>query len=260
MKALIINLKNSTDRMSFMDQQLKALSINYNRLEAVDASKLSNEIYSKYSDNWERPLRRSEIACFMSHKRAWELVIKENQPFLILEDDVILNRQTKDILDLLQNLESHKFINLETSYRAKFLSKNCLFIDNKFALHELYHNKTGAAAYIIWPSVAKFLLSEFYNKGAALADAAIYNNFFKLKQYQIKPALAIQAHDCKRFEIKEPFIHSSTISNESKPKSRKSFFNIWKRLNTQLTIFLVYLTKFTKGVRCKITFSDGYTL
>ena len=108
MKALIINLKNSTDRMSFMDQQLKALSINYNRLEAVDASKLSNEIYSKYSDNWERPLRRSEIACFMSHKRAWELVIKENQPFLILEDDVILNRQTKDILDLLQNLESHK--------------------------------------------------------------------------------------------------------------------------------------------------------
>ena len=254
-KALVINLENSTDRMNFMRRQLNFLSIDYHRLEAIDGSKLSNEFYSKHLNNWERPLRKSEVACFMSHKKAWEYVVNENKPFLVLEDDIILGSKTNEIINFLEEAPLYSFVNLETSYRRKFLSKRRFNIDNKFKLHELYHNKCGAAAYIIWPSVAKFLISNFKKDGAALADSAIYNNFFKLKQYQVMPALAIQAHDCDKFNIEKPFSHASIISADKKPSKRHPLIISWKRLKTQILIVLVYIIYCKSGIRKKISFS-----
>ena len=256
MNALVINLNKSVDRMVFMEKQLKDLSIVFTKIRAVDGSKLSDEEYNKFKNNWERPLRKSEVGCFLSHKLAWEYIVSENRPFLVLEDDIILSKRVREIINLFEQKSEYEFINLETSYRGKFLSKNGNTLTNEFKLHDLYHNKSGAGAYVMWPSFAKYLLNKHNNVGAALADAALYNNFHISGLYQIIPALAIQVHDCAYFKIKEPFNHSSSISSEVKPPRIYSLFFLWKRFKTQILTLSVYVMKFFQGEVKKIIFIE----
>lgn len=234
MNALVINLKRSEDRMSFMAEQLDHLGINFHRIEAVDANNLDDSLYQKHAYDWDRILRRSEVGCFLSHKRAWDYVIKEDKPFMIFEDDVILNKGILNAVTSIEGTQKYHFINLETSSRKKLLHKKIEPLTNVFSLSKLLHNKTGAAAYILWPKFAHFLLLNFEKKGAALADAAIYDNYFKLPQHQLIPAVAIQIQECSHFGISPPFNHSSNIAIHSKPKNGQSIKFKLRRINTQL--------------------------
>jgi glycosyl transferase family 25 len=115
-------------------------------------------------------------------------------------------------------------------------------LTDKFSLSKLLHNKTGAAAYIISPKFAELLLANYRKKGAALADAAIYDNYFKLSQHQLVPAVAIQFHECTFFGINEPFEHFSHISSTEKPRVNKKRFRFrLKRIKVQILNILVYL-------------------
>ena len=85
---LIINLKSSQDRRDFQKRQFGKLGLDFEILEAFSVADLSEEQYQKFGFGWQRPLRKVEVACFLSHQKAWEEVLKRNQPCLILEDDV----------------------------------------------------------------------------------------------------------------------------------------------------------------------------
>ena len=243
MNALVINLNRSKDRMDFMSQQLNRISINYERVEAVDANDLDFDFYQKHAYGWNRVLRYSEIACFFSHKKAWEIVVTKNEPFMIFEDDVVLSKTLTSLVEKIEDNKKYNFINLETSSRKKLIHKKEECITDTFSIKKVLHNKTGAAAYILWPECARFLLSNYKKKGAALADAALYDNFFKLPQHQLTPAVAVQAHECANFGLNEPFKHASNIASEPKPRSSKSFYVIFKlrRIKTECLKLLVYI-------------------
>ena len=252
MQALVINMKSSTDRWDFMEKQLQSLGIFHSRLEAFDVGSLSHEKLKMYSTSWERPLRKAEVSCFLSHKSAWSHVVKKDLPFLILEDDVYLGKSTKEVLDCIVDSEvDYGLINLETTNRKKLIGKSEISINEDFNIRRLFHNKNGSAAYIIWPSLAAKLLRKFSNHSAALADAALFTNFFTAKQYQLYPAIAIQLQYDESLRIKYNFDKASTILGEKKNK-RSSIFNLIRRVNTQIALASVYIINVFRAKCIKI--------
>lgn len=251
MQALVINMKESQDRWDFMVKQLQELGISHFRLEAYDLSTLSLEEFERYSQSWERPLRKAEVGCFLSHKTAWQRVVKENKPYLVLEDDVILSKGTADILFYFDQANDYGLVNFETTPRLKLIGSSEIKINNNYSLRRLFHNKTGSAAYVIWPSFAKKLLAKYTNKKAALADAALFTNFFKSRQYQLIPAIAVQLQYAEFFRLENVFSTRSNISFNAKEKTFKFKFLI-RRIRIQIIIIFVSLINSFRAKRKKI--------
>ena len=104
MKVLYINLEKDIERRNFMEQQLKELGFEYERIPAVDGRVLSeievSELYDsqtsiKYN---KKDLTRGEIGCALSHKKCHEIA-RDYEYTLILEDDVALPKNFKEIVD-----------------------------------------------------------------------------------------------------------------------------------------------------------------
>lgn len=256
MQALVINMKESQDRWSFMAKQLQELGLSYSRLEAYDLSTLSVEEFERYSQSWERPLRKAEVGCFLSHKSVWQKVVKENKPYLVLEDDVLISKDIVDVLSYFDQTNEYGLINFETTHRQKLIGNSEVRINHKYSLRRLFHNKTGSAAYIIWPFLAKKLLAKYSDQKAALADAAIYTNFFKLKQFQITPALAVQFQYSKFFSIESPFKDSSSIASNPRPKKTSLMFK-YRRYRIQLSIAMVQFLNFFSAKYTKVKFGKS---
>ncbi|CEF67199.1 Glycosyltransferase 25 family member [Strongyloides ratti] len=106
-KIYLINLKRRSERMEKMDEILKTVGFMYERWEAVDGKKLSDEDISKtikflpnYMDPYhKRPMKKGEIGCFMSHYKIWENVVKNNlNKVIVFEDDVRFSKNATGIL------------------------------------------------------------------------------------------------------------------------------------------------------------------
>lgn len=239
MKAIIINLDSSEDRLAFQVQQFQKLGLSFEIIKAVSKEDISQEELKYLSNGWERPLRSAELACFMSHKKAWEFVYKNGRPLLILEDDAFLSIHTKEILTLLETKSnSFDLATLEVRGRKKIVAKQEEQLSKKHKLIELYQDRTGAAAYVLWPSGAKKLLNKTISSKPALADAFI-SSCYKLSAYQIEPAVAIQLDQCQTYDIACENSTSSNISSYAKEDlSSLSLFSrilfIKRRLFSQL--------------------------
>ena len=251
MQALVINMKESHDRWDFMVEQLKPLGIHYSKLEAFDLACLNQNVLERYQQSWERPLRKAEVGCFLSHKLAWQKVVKENKPSLVLEDDVIISKDIVDVLNYFYQTNDYGLINFETTHRLKLIGNSKVRINHKYSLRRLYHNKTGSAAYIIWPSMAKKLLSKYSGQKAALADAALYTNFFKFKQFQLYPAPIVQLQYAEYFNLEHAFCSKSIISHSNVEKAYELKFLI-RRTKIQILIILVSLVNIFRSKRTKI--------
>ena len=74
MKILIINLEHSTERLAQQQQQFDRLGLLFERLPAVSLHDFNDEEYNRLAFSGQRPLKKAELACFLSHKKAWEYV------------------------------------------------------------------------------------------------------------------------------------------------------------------------------------------
>jgi len=216
MKALVINLAKATERMKFQTKQLNSLGIEFQCLSAVSIGSLEEDTYQKYYSTWERPLRKSEVACFLSHKNAWEEVINNQAPMLILEDDAFLSQLAPCILKTLEKLQDIDYVTLEIRGRKKIIAKKPTYEFCESSLIRLYQDRTGAAGYVLWPSGAKKLIERFQKGKVALADAFI-SSTYTLQAYQVEPAGIIQLDQCKDYGITPPLDTESAISSEVKP-------------------------------------------
>ena len=200
--ALVINLDNAKERWTFQEKQLNELGIQYKRWEANSVDTLADDDYEKWANDWQRKLRRTEVACFLSHYRAWWHIAHSDQSFLILEDDALLSQDLPNILlNISNNLDiNYDHITFETRGRKKLLSKQAFELDDNVVLHELFLDKTGAAAYLLTPKGAKILVEQVRQHGAGLADALLCHTK-SLKSMQSVPALAIQMDMAEHYSI-----------------------------------------------------------
>ncbi|OXL26641.1 glycosyltransferase family 25 protein [Psychrobacter sp. DAB_AL32B] len=224
--ALVINLDSAQERCDFQEKQLYKLGIDYQRWEANSVDSLTDDEYEKWANDWQRKLRRTEVACFLSHYRAWQYIVDSGKPFLILEDDALLSQDLpKTLLEISGNQDiKYNHITFETRGRKKLISKQGFDLRDSIALHKLFLDKTGAAAYLLTPIGAKILIDHVVKYGAGLADALLCHTKL-LKSMQSVPALAIQMDMATHYGLPELQCDSIATSNISTPSNIKPISN-----------------------------------
>jgi len=253
MHILVINLAEARDRRQFQHQQLQRLALEYELVPATAAADISAETWRQYSRDWQRPLKKTEVACYFSHRKAWNKVITSDTPALILEDDALLSIHTPELLTALSQRTDADLITLEVRGRKKFVARNGEAIACDSRLLRLYQDRTGAAGYILWPTGARKLLRHEQRHGISLADAHI-TACHDLIAYQIEPAAIIQLDQCHHYGLDRGDISalsSSTISTTATNKGGARFR--LRRIYHQVTLGLRQLYLLSRSTRRFIT-------
>lgn len=223
------------ERREFQKQQLQKLDLEYEVISATTVTEIE-DVYSNYYYDWQRPLRKVEVACYFSHQKLWQRILKEQQPALILEDDAVLCKSLPKILEFTKTLTSIDYINLETVGRKKLLGKKSIAVSNsKFKLLPLYLDRAGAGGYILYPSGAKKLLDFEQQQGIGLSDAHM-NSCSSLVSYQLEPACVVQMDQCHHCGLSSPLALISNIATLKRPhiKPKHFFYFKFKRLKSQI--------------------------
>jgi glycosyl transferase, family 25 len=141
-----INLASRPDRRAFMEEQFVRLGIAAERIEAVTSVEVEEAKRGVDRDT----LFGAELACALSHQRAWRLMLERGQAAaLILEDDVILGASVKSVLSsrLVEELAAG-VLRIERSPRNVALGRTRGVI-GRFAARTLLSTDYGSAAYVI---------------------------------------------------------------------------------------------------------------
>lgn len=108
---IVINLDRSSERLMQVREQLESRGLSFHRLAATDARTLPESERDRYysaalnRSTHDQPLFPGEIACYISHLRAWQLILDQGWDYaVILEDDVRLAPNFEQALDQLASL------------------------------------------------------------------------------------------------------------------------------------------------------------
>lgn len=194
---LLINLDRSVDRLQFQRRQLGRLGLHFVRLRGCTPQDIDDRRYRELAWRWQRPMSRTEVACLLSHARAWRHVADSGRPALVLEDDAVVSDGLPGFLAQLGRRDlAREIVNLETRHTRKFVSRRTVADEVAgVRLFELMIDRGGAAAYVVGPQAAERLLERMSTR-PALADALI-NATRGVRRLQAEPALAVPS-DCLR--------------------------------------------------------------
>lgn len=232
MQVWLINLDQQVQRLAFQTEQLKALQLPFVRLPACTPDDPEAQQAGAYWDSWQRPLSGAERACLISHKRAWQAVVRSGQPGLILEDDAWLSVHAPHTLAALANCQGIDHVSLEHRQRKKLLGTAAVRLTPQSHLRRLYQDRTGAAAYVLWPSGAHKLLAMAQTQ-CGLADALICA-CPGLVSHQVEPALSIQLDQSHFWGLTPPIQTTSAISPTAPgAKTARQWGQRWRRWAAQ---------------------------
>ena len=250
MRILVINLATDAARKAFQRAQMKALGLNWERLDAFTPRTAPIPTDDPHWQRWERPMRAAEIAIFASHCMAWERVDLANQPHLIVEDDVLLASEVPAFLRKLEDEVGVDHLTLEVRSRKKLVGIS----HPSLPIRRLYQDRTGAAAYVLWPSGARKLRSRASEK-PGLADAVI-SAAYEMKSWQADPALAIQLDQCSAYGMTPPIVTESSVGR-GPPPSPRSIHRI-RRVAGQFRMVLRQISKLAVSERRQIILSPDW--
>lgn len=241
MDTWVISLAQAQERRAFQRQQLQALGLTAVFFDATQREQVAPHLQGLRSDAWERVLMPTELACFASHYRVWQQVAQRQAPVLVLEDDAMLSTRSVQFLRSLPSLQGIDHLSLETRLRHKLLGpvEPLAGAAADMGVARLFQDRTGAAAYVLWPSGAQRLVSKAQRCGVALADAFIANDA-GLRSYQAVPPMAFQADIAQFYGVPEPLntvsyiqAHGPRANFQSAPKSVLLRMKV-RRLRAQL--------------------------
>ena len=252
MKALVLNVDKHTLRMNFQAEQLKRLGIECERIAARTPDNITPEANDPYWNNWERPLKTVEKAILLTHQEAWEKVIAANMPMLILEDDAWLSKNTKEFLDEIAQTKNIEHVSLEIRGRKKLIARKSH--QTVGGLRRLYQDRSGAAAYVLWPAGAKKLLARSH-KNAGLADAMICAAY-EMSSWQAVPPMALQLDKCETYGLEQPLNTTSAVTDDRQATSEiitKTLSHTFRRLSAQIKMGLRRILTLHKAERVYLT-------
>lgn len=109
---LVIAMQRETERRAFISESLaKAGVTSFSFLDATDGksaggiTQIKGYKEEKAKEVLGRELTPSEIACFDSHRRAWQHVASHPKPTLILESDALIDSNTISVCGKLCRME-----------------------------------------------------------------------------------------------------------------------------------------------------------
>lgn len=117
-----INLATRPDRNEQITQQLAQLNLKAERITAVNGSLLTEQEtrfvnQEQFLLNTKRKITNGEIGCAMSHRLIWQKMLDDNLDYaLILEDDVVLDKELLTLLNNTSFYQQFDFLNLSSCF------------------------------------------------------------------------------------------------------------------------------------------------
>jgi len=231
-KLYLINLDESTDRLQSCTQRLASQGLSFERISAVLGRALVGaEKYKHYSlsDNkkkYYRSLTDGEIGCYLSHRKAWEMIAAGDEKFgVVLEDDIELKGRLDLALDALDTIPFDWQVMKLSAYRNRtrrsLLSKP---VTDQFRVAVLSKPMSGCAATAISKNAAKQLLLSTSSFGRPV-DVDI-QHFWET---------GVNVYSLLPYPVAQDISMESTIAGRHSTES-KSF---WKRKKQQLSSLLL---------------------
>lgn len=222
----IISLPTALIRRQAQEKQAAAMGFEPVWIPAVGIDDITEADFLSMAFSSRRPLKKTEVACFLSHQKTWAWVAQLNEPVVILEDDVILAPGFLADIAALGTLEDTDHVCLETWNKKVLGSKR---LHGSVVLRELKMNSAGAAGYLLWPSGAQILLKQHQQQGVALADAFI-NGVPRWRSWQLLPANVVQQNVAHHFGVDSPIPADSLINREQNPSPQAPSFGAQLRM------------------------------
>ncbi|MBX8814037.1 glycosyltransferase family 25 protein [Pseudochrobactrum algeriensis] len=200
MKAYLINLDRCPERLVRMQEQFAKASVPFERVAAVDGKNLSDQELASIIriPSWKEPLTRTEIGCFLSHRKCLELIAQGEDRFAaIFEDDVTLSKDTRQFFESTDWIpDNAELIKIETQGKKVLTDKPVVTIAGHYTVAQLRSQHILAAGYIVSRDCARKLLCRM-NDAASPIDHLLFTpscGFFpQMNVYQVSPAICMQA-------------------------------------------------------------------
>ncbi|MDD9155994.1 glycosyltransferase family 25 protein [Aliivibrio sp. S4TY2] len=211
MKVFVVSLKRSVDRRERIQKQLDDAGIEFEFIDAIDAS-IPNFTHSERRNDpltkkrFGYTLLDSEIACFASHYTAWEICKKLNQTILILEDNIDIIPELSIYLTSLQdNCKKYRFIKLFAYFPKAY--KTIEKLNSNISIIRYLRRTCGTQGYCITPETAHKFISNA-------------NQFIEpVDDYMEKPYLHSVTAYCMSPDLVSRAKIASTIGSKRKDKT-----------------------------------------
>src|ERR1700712_919982 len=133
MQIVIISRKSEENQRHFQSQQMRRLVLEFEFLDAYEACDLSDDACQDAANQWPSPTPRHDIACFISHRSAWQRLAESSEKALILEDDAVLSNDIACVIRMIEERDDewNCAYDLEFAPRPHILSKACFWTDRK---------------------------------------------------------------------------------------------------------------------------------
>lgn len=163
-KAILLNLDRSPDRLGAISAQFDAIGIAFDRLSATDGKAATEEEFQKFVALRQRKgnlWNRGRMGCFLSHYRAWEIAAHSPDPYTaIFEDDMHLSPALKNFLATDGWMpRDFDIVRLEPSTNRVWLGADILTSHDGRALRKVKSTTWCAGGYIISRDAARKLIA-----------------------------------------------------------------------------------------------------
>ena len=195
MKAFVINLDRSPERWAFAEGQGARLGLDLVRIAAADGRAIpdAEHLAECPPDPRGRRLSKSELACCLSHRTAWQALAESGAPFgAVFEDDIELADDAAEFLGSADWLPAEAdIVKLNASRRRAKLSLRASAAANDRALRRLVSPTTDSCGYLISAAHARRLLVE-PRQFARPLDRALFDTAAGARIWQLDPGLCVQ--------------------------------------------------------------------
>jgi len=224
MKIFYINVDERKDRNSLIKQQLLKFDIKATRFSAITPKRFNLNLLKK---KFNIRISPGEIACVLSHKSIWEEVINKNLPYaMVLEDDIIISRNFKKAIKLIEPLINKcPLIKIETGLDSVYFGRPYYKLQHSYSVKRIHSNTTGTAGYIINHSLCKELIQ--YKR---LLEQPIDHTMFYTKNYcfnkelvfQLSPGVVIRMSNFMKDEISKVNFNQNILTNKKLTNALRS--------------------------------------
>ncbi len=201
LKAYLINLDRSQDRLAHMRGEFGRAGIAFERIAAVDGAELPAETLEKFDraraakpEGW----LPGEIGCFLSHFEAWSRIAAGEEPWAaVFEDDL---RVSPDLAPLLASSEwiptDADAVRLEANRSMRLSRRRRIDVTPNRSLYRAVSGTSGSGAYILSRTAAQRLLTS-PSEARSSVDVFLFKPRVSavakgLRRYQVVPAVCVQ--------------------------------------------------------------------
>ena len=197
---LVISLKNETARREAVSAHLKECGFDFEFFDAIDGRQMDVLEHPRYDSITRRrchgrDLKPGELGCSLSHRAAYEEIIKRNLDYaLIIEDDARFHEDSKTVLNAtIEKTFDFDVIRLLGSPKvARGKHRKIIPLYKDFHLVRLKTTPGGAHATIVSRKGAEKLLKA--TERFAFPIDTVLGRCWEtgLQAYSIQPGLAVQ--------------------------------------------------------------------